>query len=78
MSEVPLYGFAGLVLDVAVKQGTLSDNELEVGGWRLGYHTVAYAPFIKSQLASTQLTSGPYAEQIWARNAPELRGMKPS
>jgi len=30
-------------------------------------HTVDYGPFIKSQLASTQLTSVPYVVQTWSR-----------
>jgi len=33
------------------------------------YHPMDYGPFIKSQLASTQLTSGPCVVQIWSRNA---------
>ena len=39
MIEVLLYGFAGLVLEMEVKRGTLSDQELEVGGWGLGFHS---------------------------------------
>jgi len=34
-------------------------------------HTVDYDPFIESQLASTQLTLGPYAVHVWSRNTPE-------
>ena len=34
---------------------------------RQGYHTVEYDPFIKSQLASMQLTLGPYVVQIWSQ-----------
>ena len=36
-----------------------------------------YDPFIKRQLASTQLTSGPGVVQIWSRNTQELRGVEP-
>jgi len=41
-------------------------------------HTADYDPFIKSQLAQTQLTLGPYAVQIWSRNARIFEGTKPS
>ena len=37
----------------------------------LGFHTMDYDPFIKSQLAFTRLTLGPYEVQIWSRNTPE-------
>ena len=33
-----------------------------------------YDPFIKSQLASTQLTVGPCVVQIWSRNTPKTEG----
>jgi len=42
---------------------------VRVEGGRLGSgvssHTVDYGPFIESQFASTQLTSGPYVMQNW-------------
>ena len=37
-------------------------------------HTVEYAPFIKSRLASIQLTLGPYVEHIWSRYTVEGNG----
>ena len=43
-----------------------------------GFHTVDYAPFIKSQLNSMQLTLGPYVVQIWARNPQNLEKTKRS
>ena len=36
------------------------------------HHTVDYEPFIKSQLASMQLTAGPFVLQIWSRNTSKL------
>ena len=34
-------------------------------------HTADYDPFVKSQLASTLFTIGPYVVQIWTRNTPK-------
>jgi len=41
-------------------------------------HTVEYDPFIKSQLASTQLTLGPYLLKNSSRPPPKLGGAKPA
>jgi len=48
-------------------------NGAGLAGGDSGNHVVYYGPFIKSQLASTQLTSGPYVKQIWSR-PPEISG----
>ena len=40
------------------------------------YRTVDSDPFIKSQLASTQLNLEPHAVHIWSRNISELRETK--
>ena len=42
------------------------------------FHSVDHDHFRNSQLASTQLTSGPYVVLIWSRNMPELRRTKHS
>ena len=42
------------------------------------YRTVDYGPFIKSQLASPQLTLGPYMVQIWSRYPQNLGVLKPA
>jgi len=42
------------------------------------FNTVDFDPFIKSQLASTQLTLGPYVVQIWSRTPRISGGTNPS
>jgi len=49
-------------------------------GFRImdGFHTADYDPYIKSQLASTQLTVEPYVVQIWSRNPRIFEATNPS
>ena len=56
----------------------INEEEGEIGVGIVSHHTVAYDPFLKSQLASTQLTSGPYAVQIWSRIPHNSGGTTPS
>ena len=45
--------------------------------WTRTYHTVEYDPFIKSRLASTQLTLGANEVQVLSRPPPNLEFSKP-
>jgi hypothetical protein len=42
------------------------------------HHTMDHDKFIKSQLASKQLTLGPYVVHTWSRDPPKFEALKPS
>ena len=61
---------------VVVKVNLRSENRRSGYGlsseeFILRYHTVDYAPFIKSQLARTHSTLRPCVVHIWSRTTPE-------